>query len=129
MKIPRIIGVITIQGLLMSAPPAVLAATPIVPNVLQRTTNVLDVVRGIVSFIILVAFVAAFIFLLVGGVRWITAGGDEKAIASARSTITAAIVGLVIVLLAFAIIRVVEIFFVTNIISTGVNIPTVNDSN
>ena len=72
--------------------------------------------------------VAAFILLLVGGIRWILAGGDEKAVAGARGTITAALIGLVIVLVAYAIIRLVEIFFNVSIITGGVSIPTISNS-
>ena len=64
--------------------------------------------------------------LLIGGIRWITAGGDEKGVASARNMITAALIGLVVVLVAYAIIRLVEIFFGFDIITGGVNIPTYN---
>ena len=66
--------------------------------------------------------------LIIGGIRWILAGGDEKAVASARGTITAALIGLVIVLVAFALIRLVEIFFSVNIITGGVTIPVVNNT-
>ena len=81
--------------------------------------------RGVVQFILVVAFIAAFVFLLIGGIRWILAGGDEKAVAGARGTITAALIGLVIVLVAYAIIRLVEIFFNVNIVTTGVTIPNI----
>lgn len=91
-----------------------------------KATNIAVIIQGIIRFILIAAFVIAFIMLLVGGIRWILAGGDEKAVASARGTITAALIGLVIVLVAFALIRLVEIFFGVQIISgEGICIPTV----
>ena len=45
----------------------------------------------------------AFIFILIGGIQWITAGGDAKAASAARDRITAAVVGLLVVVAAFAI--------------------------
>ena len=66
--------------------------------------------------------------LLIGGIRWILAGGDEKAVSSARSTITAALIGLVIVLLSFAIIKLVEAFFGVTIISGTITIPSIQES-
>ena len=44
-----------------------------------------------------------FFFIVIGGIQWITAGGDAKAAQSARDRITAAVVGLIVVVAAFAI--------------------------
>ena len=61
----------------------------------------------IVSNLYLIAVFAAAVFflvqLLIGGIAWISAGGDEKALTSARGRITNAVFGLVIVVAAFAI--------------------------
>ena len=113
----------------MLALPAVALAQggELVPNKLAATNNIVFVVRAIIRFILLVAFVLAFVMLLIGGIRWITAGGDEKGVASARNMITAALIGLVIVLIAYALIRLVEIFFGVNIITGAVCIPTVQN--
>lgn len=117
-------------AILMAAPAVALAqgtnSGPLVPNEILPINNAVAVVRAIIQFILVVAFVLAFIMLLIGGIRWITAGGDEKAVGSARNMITAALIGLVIVLVAYALIRLVETFFGLNIISNGVNIPKVN---
>jgi len=45
----------------------------------------------------------AFVFIVIGGIQWITAGGDAKAASAARDRITAAVVGLLVVVAAFAI--------------------------
>ena len=109
----------------LAVPAVALAQTDVVPGNIAPINNILLIIQAAIRFILIVAFVAAFIFLLIGGVRWILAGGDEKAVGAARSTITAALIGLVIVLIAFAIIRLVEIFFNLNIITGGVSIPNV----
>ncbi|MBI2326985.1 hypothetical protein HYU92_01590 [Candidatus Curtissbacteria bacterium] len=111
----------------LAFPAVALAQTNIVPNNIVAINNIIFVVRAIIRFILVVAFVIAFVMLLIGGVRWILAGGDEKAVSGARSTITAALIGLVIILVAYAIIRLVELFFGVPIISNGVVIPTVTD--
>ncbi len=102
--------------------PSAVMAENLVPNDIAGTTNIVAIVRGIIEFILVIAFVLAFIMLLVGGIRWILAGGDEKAVGSARNTITAALIGLVIILAAYALIRVVETFFKINIL-TNIGIP------
>lgn len=65
---------------------------------------------------ILVAFVAviAVIFIVIGGFKYVTSGGDEDKIGSARETITYGIVGLAVSLLAFAVIT-----FVNDLVGGG----------
>ena len=109
-----------------AVPAAVLAQVGnIVPSQISPTNNIITIVQAIVRFILLIAFVLAFVMLLIGGVRWIMAGGDEKSVEKARNTITAALIGLVVVLIAYAIIRIVETFFNVNIITGIVTLPTV----
>ena len=57
-----------------------------------------------------VAAAACFIVIIISGIKIITAGGDPKKLASAQSTITYAIIGIAIVILAFVIVRVVQYF-------------------
>jgi len=125
--VKKFIGPLAAGTLSLAMPVAVFAQENVVPQTIRPVNNAITIVRGIVQFILVVAFIAAFVFLLIGGVRWILAGGDEKAVAGARGTITAALIGLVIVLVAYAIIRLVEIFFNVNIVTTGVTIPNITN--
>lgn len=109
--------------------PASALAQGLVPNEIVGIDNIISVVRNAIRFVLLVAFILAFVFLIIGGIRWITAGGDEKAVGSARGMITAALIGLVVVLVSYALIVLVETFFGVTIISGDVtlnSIPTVN---
>ena len=65
------------------------------------------VISGIVTILLIAAALIALFFLIYGGIRWITSGGDKGKVDSARGTITAAIIGLIIALLAFFITTVV----------------------
>lgn len=65
------------------------------------------IVGRIIILILIIAIVISLVFLIYGGIRWILSGGDKTAVESARNHIVAAIVGLVVALLAFFIIRVV----------------------
>ena len=58
---------------------------------------------NLLALIFFFAALLAFVFILIGGIQWITAGGDKVAATSARDRITAAVVGLLIVVAAFAI--------------------------
>ena len=58
---------------------------------------------NVLSLLFFFAALLSFIFIIIGGIQWITAGGDKIAAQSARDRITAAVVGLLIVVAAFAI--------------------------
>jgi len=64
--------------------------------------NILAAVRNLLT---LIAVIAALIFIILGGIRWTTSAGDPKAVDAARKQITYAIIGLVIALLAFMIVK------------------------
>ena len=65
--------------------------------------NLGQLLSNLLALIFFFASLLAFIFILIGGIQWITAGGDKIAAQSARDRITAAVVGLLIVVAAFAI--------------------------
>lgn len=68
-------------------------------------------VSGLIKLILVIAALIAFFFLIMGGIKWITAGGDKANTEAARNTLTAALIGLLIVFGAWAIIRLIETFF------------------
>ncbi len=65
------------------------------------------IVGSVIQLLFVFAILASLFFLIWGGIRWISSGGDKGKIDQARGTITAAIVGLLISLLAFFIINIV----------------------
>ncbi len=64
-----------------------------------------------VNVLFVLAVVFFFFMLVLGGIRWIISGGDKAATEGAKSQITAAIVGLVIVLSSYAIVNLLGTFF------------------
>ena len=62
----------------------------------------------IIRILMVVSAVGAIIFIIIGGIKMITAGGDPKSLASARNTVFYALIGLVVIALAFAIVQVVQ---------------------
>lgn len=58
-----------------------------------------------------IAGVAVVIYLLIGGVKYMTSGGDKNAVASAQQMITHAIIGFVLLVLLFLIVQFVPEFF------------------
>lgn len=62
----------------------------------------------IIRIFIVISAVGAIIFIIIGGLKMVTASGDPKKLASARSTVFYALIGLVVIALAFAIVQVVQ---------------------
>lgn len=62
------------------------------------------------------AVVLSLFFILWSGIQWITSGGDKQALEKARARLTYAIVGLIIVFLAFFIVNLIGGFFGINLI-------------
>lgn len=55
--------------------------------------------------------VLIFLFIMIiGAVQWITSGGDKTGLESARGKITNALIGIVLLLATFAIIKIIEDF-------------------
>ncbi len=59
--------------------------------------------------------VALFIMLVVGGFKFLLSGGDQKQLESAKNTLTYAVLGLVVIVVAFLILKTIQVF-------TGVNV-------
>ena len=69
-----------------------------------------------IQLVLVVAAIVFFFILVLGGIKWITSGGDKGQTEAARNQITAALVGLVIVFSAWAIIQIIESFFNVDIL-------------
>ena len=64
-------------------------------GVFKRVTNTVLYIVGVI----------AVIMLIVGGIKYVVSGGDAKKVTDAKNTILYAIIGLVICVLAFAIVN------------------------
>lgn len=91
----------------------------------QESDFVAGVVRNGLSLFLIIAFIIALIYFLIAGLMFIFANGDPKNVSSAWARIYWGIIGLVIVLSAFAIIKLVETFFKVQIISGPFSLPRI----
>lgn len=64
-----------------------------------------DLVGTIISVLLFVIGAISVIMVIVGGILYVTSAGDSSAVAKAKNTILYAIVGLIVSLLAYAIVR------------------------
>ncbi len=66
------------------------SATGKINNVVHKVVNLLSAVVGII----------AVVMIIVGGLRYVTSGGNDTSVTSAKNTILYAIIGLIIVAMA-----------------------------
>jgi hypothetical protein len=72
---------------------------------------------NIVTVILAIAGIAFFVLLLGSGFKFMTSGGDPKAVEGAKKTLTYAIAGLIIILLSYLILVLIKTL-------TGVDVTT-----
>jgi len=68
-----------------------------------------------IRIIMFLGFLLAFIYLLIGGISYITSSGEPAKTAAAQKKIVYAIVGLVVIILAFSILTLIERVFTLNV--------------
>lgn len=78
--------------------------TPTIEEVVQTIVNVLLFIIGAVSVVM----------IILGGIRYTISQGDSTAVANAKNTILYAVIGLVVAILAFAIVNFVIAQFVAS---------------
>ncbi|GIW62168.1 MAG: hypothetical protein KatS3mg089_1020 [Patescibacteria group bacterium] len=74
---------------------------------LCTTTTADKLFNTILTYLLIAGALVAIIFLIWGGIKWITSGGDKTKVESARYTIIGAIIGLIVVFGSFLIINLV----------------------
>lgn len=75
----------------------------------ESTVN--DIIATVINIFSIVVGVVSVIMIIIGGLKYITSGGDSGNVSGAKNTILYAIVGLVVVALAQIIVR----FVLTNV--------------
>lgn len=113
----------TIKSLWASALALALTATPVAaqankinigtgaPSATVKDLTIGAVVSTAIKVLVVVAAVLFFFWLVLGGIKWITSGGDKNKTEEARQQITSALVGLVVVFSAWAIAQLIKILF------------------
>ena len=112
-KLTKIANITTLVATAaMVAMPLLAAAQFIAPEAgatnLPNQAKFSEIMITIINILLAIAGLIAVIFLIVGGFRYITAGGNEESSEAAKKTITNAIIGIVIIILSFVIVRVIS---------------------
>ena len=110
--IKKVTALSTSLAFLLSAAPAFAQEVNLViptPAIL-KITDLGKFISAILAAVLVIATLAAFVYLLLGGLSWITSGGDKAAVEGAQKRIQAAIVGLFVVFAAWALMLVIGRF-------------------
>lgn len=114
-----------ISKLAQGAPPP--GAAPGWPKELPDEAATIEDFETIFGNVIYVALgaagIALFIMVIIGGFKWATAGENPEQAAAARKTLTAAIIGLVFVVVSFLIMAIIENFTGANVTIFNITIP------
>jgi len=119
----NLIAVLVLSVFIMPAFVLVAQAQPdlginYVNNTGLQTTNAdpRQVAVQIVTYLLTFLGIIAVVIILLGGFRWMTAGGNEDNVASAKKTVIAGVIGLIIILSAYVIVN-----FVISITSNAIS--------
>ncbi|PIP21768.1 MAG: hypothetical protein COT67_01870 [Candidatus Tagabacteria bacterium CG09_land_8_20_14_0_10_41_14] len=77
-------------------------------NPISDGTDLISLLTSIVGTILMVAGIIAFLYLIYAGIMYMTAGGDAEKAQGARTAILNTIIGIVVIILSYAIVRYLE---------------------
>lgn len=104
------LGVSMVTPVFESAPVSAQGATSIregADSTGQGTDNETDfneLIQTITNTLLFIIGAVAVIMLIYGGFRYVTSGGDSSAVTSAKNTILYAVIGIVVAVLAYAVV-------------------------
>lgn len=74
---------------------------------LNGATTLSELILGIIRYMLLFAGSIAVIFIIIGGYQYVTSGGNEEQAEKGRKTLVNAIIGIVVIVLAYVIVNVI----------------------
>ncbi len=81
------------------------SSSPICQETQNANKKTNDFIQNIVSVLLMVLGIICVIVIIIGGIRYTTSGGDSGQVAAAKNTILYAVVGLIVAILAYAIVN------------------------
>ena len=109
-----------------SQPPNEGIYNPALPPSYQNMTGskfIPWMISAIISLLMTVGAIAMFIYLVYGGIMWISAGGDQKRVEAAGKQITNAIIGMIILASGWAFVQIISTFLGVDILGGNLKIP------
>ena len=78
-----------------------------------------DVFRNVISVVVGLAFIVSLVMLIFAGIKYLTSGGEPKAIQAAHQTVTWALLGILFMAIAWLILQLIHNF-------TGIDVTVFN---
>lgn len=69
------------------------------------TNDVAGFMKSIINLLLYIIGAIAVLMVVIGGIRYVVSGGDQKAVTDAKNTILYAVIGLVVAMMAYAIVN------------------------
>ena len=108
----NIICGLALSTVLVAAPVAVESASAQVQDGLNMTktadtqnTSVNTLIRNVINILLWAIGIVSVIMIIIGGIRYATSNGDSNQVSAAKNTIMYAVIGLVIAIFAYAIVK------------------------
>lgn len=78
-----------------------------------------SIFTSVISVIVGLAFMTMLVLIVWAGIKYLTSGGEPKAVASAHQTVTWALLGIVFMAIAWLVLQLIHVF-------TGINVTIFN---
>lgn len=104
------------------------ALGPKLQNILEKEGGVgffRALLPNLVGLGLAIGIIVFFFVMLIGAIRWIASGADKAELEQARSQITNGLVGIVLLLSLFALIKVLETFFGIDLLTLDIGPLTI----
>ena len=80
-------------------------------NCFAGACTISELIMAVINIILALAGLIAVLVLIIGGFRYVTSFGNEEAVGAAKKMIINALLGIIIIILAFVVVRVVQNVF------------------
>ena len=111
----QVLGIVFVFALVLAPLASAQFTTPDAGSSrLPNDASVSGFIVKIINIALTVAGLIAVLFLIIGGFRYITSAGNEETAEQAKKIITNAIIGIVIIILSFVIVRVISNALISN---------------
>lgn len=81
------------------------------PNFIGKGATVGDIIQNTLLYVFAVAGFILLFYLIFGGFKYMSSGGDTKSIDSAKRTITTALIGFIIIFVSFWLVQLIGTIF------------------
>lgn len=88
----------------------------------DQQANLGDAIETVTNVLLFIIGAIAVIMIIIGGIRYVISNGDSAQIKSAKDTILYAVIGIIVALLAYAIVNFIIVEFVASSGSGGAEI-------